>query len=627
MQKNISIRRSAQKLAKAGQLAKAIDTYLPILEADADPYDHLYVGDMCVKAGRAQEAVQHYEAAIEQYRKLGFHRNAVALCRKILRLDPGHYDIHRRLGQLFAADELIGDALESYQTYLSRVPENNRANKVFGQAIEHACELALKRTELALRLSDALLEVDRSDEAAEVLVRSAEVSHRDGDGELAAELLCKAAEIDPDVTERVGGMTTAVEDPTGGETPADSAEAAALDPGGGVVAEIRSSLEELVLEPPASRAPDGSAVPEVGTGEVPETGTDGLLEDLISTGVGKKQESRSPEIDFGTIELGGQEEGDLLPAPEGEPPGLLDGLMHTSDVAGSQPDERAPAGNLADPVSATREAVEAEQWTAAARRVEEWLQLDSQSGAAAEKLVEISEALQDVNDAIEFIAHLNPAPGGAFSSTPVPYVIPDIVVEKIDGRFEVRLEESEIPPLYVSRLYRNMVQDKSTDRKTRVFIRKKIQAARWLIESIEQRRTTLVRVATAIVDAQKEFIEKGPLALAPLKMQNIADEVGVHVSTVGRAIKDKYMQCPAGIFPIKFLFTGGTTGVDGHDESWKSIKVRIERMIAKEDKSKPLSDKDIADAFAAQGIQVKRRTVAKYREAMGIPSSRRRRQY
>lgn len=395
LQKNISIRRSAQKLAKAGQLAKAIDTYLPILEADADPYDHLYVGDMCVKAGRAQEAVQHYEAAIEQYRKLGFHRNAVALCRKILRLDPGHYDIHRRLGQLFAADELIGDALESYQTYLSRVPENNRANKVFGQAIEHACELALKRTELALRLSDALLEVDRSDEAAEVLVRSAEVSHRDGDGELAAELLCKAAEIDPDVTERVGGMTTAVEDPTGGETPADSAEAAALDPGGEVVAEIRSSLEELVLEPPASRAPDGRAVPEVGTGEVPETGTDGLLEDLISTGVGKKQESRSPEIDFGTIELGGQEEGDLLPAPEGEPPGLLDGLMHTSDVAGSQPDERAPAGNLADPVSATREAVEAEQWTAAARRVEEWLQLDSQSGAAAEKLVEISEALQD----------------------------------------------------------------------------------------------------------------------------------------------------------------------------------------------------------------------------------------
>jgi len=240
---------------------------------------------------------------------------------------------------------------------------------------------------------------------------------------------------------------------------------------------------------------------------------------------------------------------------------------------------------------------------------------------------ETGRTLQDVNDAIEFIAHLNPTPGGAFSSTPVPYVIPDVVVEKIDGRFEIRLEESEIPPLYISRLYRTMVQNKSADRKTRAFIRKKIQAARWLIESIEQRRTTLFRVATAIVNAQKEFIEKGPLALTPLKMQNIADEVGVHVSTVGRAIKDKYMQCPAGIFPIKFLFTGGTTGAGGHDESWKSIKVRIERMIAKEDKSKPLSDKDIADAFAAQSIQVKRRTVAKYREAMGIPSSRQRRQY
>jgi len=390
LQKNISIRRSAQKLAKAGQLAKAIETYLPILESDADPYDHLYVGDLCVKAGRAQEAVQHYEAAIEQYRKLGFHRNAVALCRKILRLDPGHYDIHRRLGQLFAADELIGDALESYQTYLGSVPEDSRTNKVFGQAIEHSCELALKRTELALRLSEVLIEVDRSDEAAEVLVRSAEVSHREGDGELAAELLGKAAEIDPDVTERVGQITTTVEDETATETQSDHA----LESGTSeeVVAEISTSLEELVLEPPGRT---DQAVPAEDVPEPPETGADSLLEDLIGAGMGNEEESRSRQTDFGTIDLDGQDEADLLPRADEDGPGLLDGLVNTSESMGSQPSEPSPAGNLADPVAATRAAIEAEQWTAAARRVEEWLQVDSQSAEAAEKLVEISEALQD----------------------------------------------------------------------------------------------------------------------------------------------------------------------------------------------------------------------------------------
>ncbi|MFH0964799.1 MAG: RNA polymerase factor sigma-54 [Planctomycetota bacterium] len=240
---------------------------------------------------------------------------------------------------------------------------------------------------------------------------------------------------------------------------------------------------------------------------------------------------------------------------------------------------------------------------------------------------ETGRPLEDVKDAIAFIAHLNPSPGAAFSSRPVPYVIPDVIVEKVDGRFEIRLEESEIPPLYVSRLYRDLVQNRSTDPATRAFIRKKIQAARWLIESIEQRRSTVYRVASSIVNAQKDFLEKGALALVPLKMQDIADEVGIHVSTVGRAIKDKYMQCPVGIFPMKYFFTGGTRSDDGQDQSWKSIKLRLSRMIDEEDKSDPLSDKEIADRFASAGIHVKRRTIAKYREAMNIPSSRERKAY
>ena len=236
-------------------------------------------------------------------------------------------------------------------------------------------------------------------------------------------------------------------------------------------------------------------------------------------------------------------------------------------------------------------------------------------------------SMGQVKEAIEFIAHLDPAPGRVFSTRPVPYVIPDVIVEEIDGRYEIRLEESEIPPLYISRAYRKLAQEKGTDAATRVFLRKKIQAARWLIESIEQRRSTLYRVATAIVNAQKAFFKDGPLALSPLKMQDIADEVKVHVSTVGRAIKDKYMQCPVGIFPMKYFFTGGTKSDDGQDQSWKSIKVMIRRMIEAEDKRKPMSDKEIADRLAAKGITVKRRTVAKYRESLRVPSSRERREY
>ena len=240
---------------------------------------------------------------------------------------------------------------------------------------------------------------------------------------------------------------------------------------------------------------------------------------------------------------------------------------------------------------------------------------------------ETGRSIEDVKDVIEFIAHLDPTPGRVFSTRPIPYVIPDVIVENIDGRYEVRLEESEIPPLYISRAYRNLIQQRSTDPKTRAYLRKKIQAARWLIESIEQRRSTLYRVATSIVEAQEVFFEEGPLALSSLKMQDIATKVGVHVSTVGRAIKDKYMQCPIGVFPMKYFFTGGTKSDDGQDQSYKSIKVMIQRMIGDEEKAKPMSDKDIADRLAARGITVKRRTVAKYREVMGIPSSRERRQY
>jgi RNA polymerase sigma-54 factor len=223
---------------------------------------------------------------------------------------------------------------------------------------------------------------------------------------------------------------------------------------------------------------------------------------------------------------------------------------------------------------------------------------------------------------------LNPKPGADFTNVPAAPVTPDVFVEQDEeGRYRVRLEDSQTPPLYISPYYRQLLQNADTGEETREYIKRKINSAQWLIDSIEQRRNTLTRVAQAIVDHQTEFLNKGPEAIEPLKMQQIADKVGVHVTTVSRAVDDKWIQTPRGIFPLKRFFCGGTVSADGEEVAWDAVRLKLQEIIDKEDKQHPLSDEQLVKEMAAHGLTVARRTVTKYRKAMGILSSRQRRNW
>ena len=158
-------------------------------------------------------------------------------------------------------------------------------------------------------------------------------------------------------------------------------------------------------------------------------------------------------------------------------------------------------------------------------------------------------------------------------------------------------------------------------------IKRKINSAQWLIEAIEQRRGTLLKTAQAIVDHQARFFSVGPEAIEPLKMQQIADRIGMHVTTVSRAVDDKWLQTPRGLFPLRKFFVGGTVSADGDEVAWDAVRKKLQEIVLEESKEKPLSDDELVEELAKQGITVARRTVTKYRKAMNIPSSRQRRDW
>ncbi len=237
-------------------------------------------------------------------------------------------------------------------------------------------------------------------------------------------------------------------------------------------------------------------------------------------------------------------------------------------------------------------------------------------------------SLEVIQDAIAELKKLNLSPGGDFGSQPVPTVTPDVFVEQNDeGRYIVRLEDGRTPSLYISPYYRKLFQSGEANNETREYIKRKINSAQWLIESIEQRRNTISRVAQAIVEHQRQFLDKGPEAIEPLKMQQIADKVGVHVTTVSRAVDDKWIQTPRGIFPLKRFFCGGTVSADGEEVTWDAIRLKLQEVIDNEDKQNPMSDENLVNALASHGLTVARRTVTKYRKVMNIPSSRQRREW
>jgi RNA polymerase sigma-54 factor len=236
--------------------------------------------------------------------------------------------------------------------------------------------------------------------------------------------------------------------------------------------------------------------------------------------------------------------------------------------------------------------------------------------------------LTTIKEAIEVLKHLTLRPGARFTAENIPYVVPDIAVEqRQDGEYEVRLLDDWTPSIYISRRYLELYRDKNADPKAKEYLKRKIQAAQWLMESIEQRRNTLQKVTRAIIQHQRAFLDRGPEFIEPLKMQQIADQVGVHVTTVSRAVDDKWVQTPRGIFPLKRFFGGGTHTATGEEVAWETIKQKLLEIIDKEDKSNPLSDEDLVNKLHEAGYPVARRTVTKYRKMLNIPSSRQRKEW
>jgi RNA polymerase sigma-54 factor len=237
-------------------------------------------------------------------------------------------------------------------------------------------------------------------------------------------------------------------------------------------------------------------------------------------------------------------------------------------------------------------------------------------------------SIETIQAAWKELRKLNPRPGAAFADSFVPTVTPDVTIEKgDDNRYRVLVEDGRIPQLRISEYYRRRLADGSATTEEREFIKRKINAAQWLIESIQQRRNTLAKVAQAVVDYQQRFLDEGPEFIEPLKMQQIADVVGVHVTTVSRAVDDKWVQTPRGILPLRRFFVGGTRSEDGDDVAWDTIRLKLQELIDAENKARPLSDDDLKEKLLKHGMKVARRTITKYREKMGIPSSRQRRDW
>jgi RNA polymerase sigma-54 factor len=229
---------------------------------------------------------------------------------------------------------------------------------------------------------------------------------------------------------------------------------------------------------------------------------------------------------------------------------------------------------------------------------------------------------EDLHDALALIKSCNPKPGLAVSPAAAEYVIPDVFVRKIDDHWQVEISATGIPRLSVNQQYARLLRGSGDH----AVLRSQLQEARWLIRSLEIRNETLMKVATCIVTRQTAFLEHGDEAMKPMVLRDVAEEIGMHESTISRVTTNKYMHTPRGVFEFKYFFSSHLSSADGEDQSSTSVRAKIRKLIGAENPGKPLSDSKIANVLAEDGITVARRTVAKYREAMNIPSSSERRQ-
>ena len=236
-------------------------------------------------------------------------------------------------------------------------------------------------------------------------------------------------------------------------------------------------------------------------------------------------------------------------------------------------------------------------------------------------------SVEEVQEAANNIARLNPRPGQVFAAAPQNYVLPDVTVEKVDGDYQIILNNEQIPHLRISNTYKDIIAQDNNGNEVKDYIRDKIRSGKFLIRSIHQRQQTISNIAHQIVSRQRDFFEHGPSHLKPMTMGEIADVVGVHETTVSRAVSGKYMATPQGIFEMKYFFTPGYQTSTGESMSNTSVKEAILDLVKHEDGNAPLSDQEIVEILSQRGIPIARRTVAKYRTELNILPSHMRRKY
>jgi RNA polymerase sigma-54 factor len=229
----------------------------------------------------------------------------------------------------------------------------------------------------------------------------------------------------------------------------------------------------------------------------------------------------------------------------------------------------------------------------------------------------------DVQGAADEIAKLDPKPGLRYSSGSDNYIIPDLIVDKIDGQYHVFLNDANLPRLKLSKTYQEIARDKKKfEGENKEFISNKLNSANWMIQAIEQRRQTMLKVMNYIVDRQREFFDKGVQYLKPLTLREVAEVINMHESTVSRVTNEKFVQTPRGVLPLKFFFSSGLATTDGEDVSARGIKAQLEKLVQEEDPKHPLTDQAIVNILRESGVQIARRTVAKYRDQLGVLSAR-----
>src|SRR5688572_18649027 len=232
-------------------------------------------------------------------------------------------------------------------------------------------------------------------------------------------------------------------------------------------------------------------------------------------------------------------------------------------------------------------------------------------------------SVAEVQAAADEVAKLDPKPGLRHSESSDNYIVADLVIDKIDGKYHVFINDNNLPRLRLSKVYQEIARDRRKfDGENKEFISSKMNSANWMIQAIEQRRQTMLKVTNYIVDRQRDFFEKGIQYLKPLTLREVAEHIGMHESTVSRVTNEKFVQTPRGVLPLKFFFSSGLSTTGGEDVSARGIKDQIQKLVEGEDPKSPLTDQAIVSILSDQGVNIARRTVAKYRDQLGVLSAR-----